>query len=157
MNVFEKQQVDAIIDACWRMDSGIHNDVAWMGHSVAGKIADFHGDCPSPGNFKVESVSNKAELLRRYSNTDFDKYSQRLFDWLPSYTKLFLIAPQRLQVILRKTPSGKLVAEFLDLDYQQYREVKKKYRRHVLKLDKVLRPHVYFKKDKTLDGPPKKD
>jgi len=143
---YEGEQIDAIVWSCYKVEDGLHNDIPWQGASMAGNLVDFKGEPPPPSAYKCESISAKAEQLARYSVTNFDKYAHGLLHCMPDDVRFFLLAPLRLQVILRRVPSGVRVAEFLDMEYDFYREKKKRYRKQVLKLDKMMRPHAYQKK-----------
>lgn len=146
MNAYEKEQVEAIIFGAWQAWDGIHNDIPWQGCSIAGQLVDFKGDLPAPSNFKVESVSMRAEKLRQACVSDFPLYSYYLLRCLEPGAEVILLAAKRFEIITRKQGTSEQIGLYLDMSAQRYRNQKRKYKSHVLKLDQMLRPGVYQKK-----------
>lgn len=145
MTPFERNQVENIIRAYWIHEDGIWKDIPWMGSSIAGQLVDFKGDLPPPSNYKVESVSSKAEQLRWHEIGRFAMYAALLFKKLDKDHTKVLLAPLRYQTRHNKTPTDGKVADSIGMEYETYRNHKRVYKNHVLVLDKQIREELYIK------------
>lgn len=143
MNKFERDQVDLIIENYWIAIDGIYNDIPWQGSSIAGQLVDFKGDLPPPSNFKVESISARAEKLARCSPSHFTYYSEKVFRKLGDFLPAVLLAPRFFQTKTKAALTQDEISSNLGMSVAEYRGHLIDAREAILMIDKSMRPEVY--------------
>lgn len=148
MNQFEKQQVDLIICAMWASVSGTHNDIPWQGSSIAGQLVDFKGDLPPPSNYKVESVSRKAEILRLCGDSEFQQYAVKVFKLLSiDEAEAALVSYHYARTKGVLTAKRAEIAASIEVSVDEYLARLKKARKRVSQVDRILRPELYSSRE----------
>ncbi len=92
MNYKDKQRVEDIVNLWLRYVEGVRQieEIALMGPTIGGMMADFEGQIPQSSNYKVDGISLKVARCKKIVITKEQIYAHKLIEQIPYKLRQFI-------------------------------------------------------------------